>query len=152
MMTTSLISRPSGLVLIEASVPCIITQWRAFASASEFIALQELALRYFETHSSLDKPWGWVGDVQHLAAVPVQAQDWLLTDFTPRAAAAGLREFSLVQSPDAHHSLLAQHYAHGTTPSGEPYTLRTASFLSLESALAGARMALSCRVTVSAYH
>ena len=99
MATSVLHTRPYGLVLAESSIPCLITQWRAFASAAEFITLQQVALRYFEAHSTPAQPWGWVGDVQRLEAIPVQAQDWLLAEFTPRAAAAGLRELSLVQPP-----------------------------------------------------
>ncbi|TDN38184.1 hypothetical protein E4631_06600 [Hymenobacter sp. UV11] len=152
MATTVLITRPYGLVLTETSGPCIVTQWRAFASASEFIALQEAALRYFETHSTPEQPWGWVGDVHRLQAIPVQAQDWLLTDFIPRAAAVGLRELSLVQSPTSLSPPATQRYAHGTTPSGLPYALRTAYFPSLEAALVGARLALAQPVLVPHYH
>lgn len=151
MATTVLLTRPYGLVLTETSVPCVITQWRAFASASEFIALQEAALRYFETQSTPEQPWGWVGDVHRLEAIPVQAQDWLLTDFIPRAAAVGLRELSLVQSPSSLSLLTTQRYAHGTTPSGTPYRLRTAYFSSLEAALVGARLALSQPTLASHY-
>lgn len=152
MATSVLLTRPYGLVLAETSVPCIITQWRAFASATEFITLQEIALCYFETRSSPEQPWGWVGDVHHLPAIPVQAQDWLLAEFTPRAAAAGLRELSLVQSPARLGPFTTQRYTHGTSAAGVPYTLRTAYFHSLEEALVGAKLSLNQPTPVATYH
>ena len=152
MPTSVILTRPYGLVLAETSVPCLITQWRAFASAAEFIALLEAALPHFEKQSTPEQPWGWVGDVRRLAAVPVQGQDWLLTDFMPRAAAAGLRELSLVQSPAALSLLPAQRYVHGISTSGIPYTLRTAYFSSLETALASTRLALGTATLVPHYH
>lgn len=151
MATSVLHTRPYGLVLAESSIPCIITQWRAFASAAEFITLQQVALRYFEAQSTPAQPWGWVGDVHRLEAIPVQAQDWLLAEFTPRAAAAGLRELSLVQSPTHLGAPATQHYTHGTSPAGAPYTLRTAHFHSLEAALAGTRRALAQPTLVTQY-
>gem|GEM_PF-824761 len=149
MASTTLLTRPYGLVQAEPSVPCVITQWRAFTNAAEFIALQELALCYFETRSSPDHPWGWVSDVHHLEAIPVQAQDWLLAEFTPRAAAAGLRELSLVQ-PARFGPLATQRYTHGTSAAGVPYLLRTAHFHSLEEAIVGAHLALSRPAAIAA--
>lgn len=152
MATSVLFTRPYGLVLTESSVPCIITQCRAFASATEFITLQQAALRHFEANSTPEQPWGWVGDVHRLEAIPVQAQDWLLAEFTPRAAAAGLRELSLVQPAAQLGPLTTQRYTHGTSPAGLPYTLRTAHYHSLDSALVGARMALSQPTAATQYH
>jgi len=67
-------SQPYGTVLVDASIPCIITQWHAFANATEFIGLQWFALEYFEAHSALAQPWGWVGDVRQMGAIPAKAQ------------------------------------------------------------------------------
>lgn len=45
-----------GTVLVDASVPCISTQWHAFANATEFIALQGFALEDFAAHSTPARP------------------------------------------------------------------------------------------------
>lgn len=51
-------SQPYGTVLVDASVPCVIIQWHAFANATDFIALMEVATQYFKAHSTPAQPWG----------------------------------------------------------------------------------------------
>ena len=138
-----LFSRPYGSVLIDASVPCVITQWHGFANATEFIALQEFALVYFEAHSTPQKPWGWVGDVRQMGAIPEKAQQWLQQHFNLRAAAAGLREVSVVLAATIFGQIATQRYAQHTEQAREQYELHTRFFDSLEAAKEGARIALS---------
>lgn len=64
-----------GSVLVDASVPGVITQWHAFANATDFIGLQQFVIEYFEAHSTPAKPWGWVGDVRQMGAIPAKAQN-----------------------------------------------------------------------------
>jgi len=135
-------SQPYGTVLVDASVPCVITQWHAFANAAEFIGMQSFALEYFEAHSTPAQPWGWVGDVRQMSAIPDKAQHWLLHDFNPRATAAGLREVSVVLATSIFGQLATQRYAQGTRQAATPTTLRTNFFDSLEAAKEGAREAL----------
>jgi hypothetical protein len=135
-------SKPYGSVLVDTSVPCIITQWHAFANATEFIALQLFALEYFEAHSSPARPWGWVGDVRQMGAIPAKAQAWLLADFNPRATAAGLREVSVVLAETIFGKLATQTYAQNTQQAGSAYELSTRFYDSLENAKAGAQQAL----------
>ena len=138
-------SQPYGAVLVDASVPCVITQWHGFANATEFIALQEFALVYFEAHSSLAKPWGWVGDVRQMGAIPTKAQAWLLAEFNLRATAAGLREVSVVVAETVFGQMATQRYAQETAQATNNYLLRTEFYDSLDSAKAGARQTLSQR-------
>lgn len=135
-------SKPYGSVLVDTSVPCVITQWHAFANATEFIALQLFALECFEAHSSPARPWGWVGDVRQMGAIPAKAQAWLLADFNPRATAAGLREVSVVLAETIFGKLATQTYAQNTQQARSAYELSTRLYDSLEAAKAGARQAL----------
>ncbi|RZK88001.1 MAG: hypothetical protein EOO62_38325 [Hymenobacter sp.] len=80
-----ILTTPYGVALADASVPCVITQWHSFANKTEFIALQEAALVYYEQHSTLAEPWGWVGDVRHMGAIPAEAHRWLQDQFNPQA-------------------------------------------------------------------
>lgn len=139
----TIFSKPYGSVLIDASVPCVITQWHAFANATEFIGLQLFALEYFEAHSSPAQPWGWVGDVRQMGAIPAKAQAWLLADFNPRATAAGLREVSVVLAETIFGQLATQAYAQNTQQAHTAYELSTHFYDSLEAAKAGARQVLS---------
>jgi hypothetical protein len=138
----AIFSESYGIVLIDASVPCVITQWHAFANAKEFIALQQFALEHFEAHSSPARPWGWIGDVRQMGAIPAKAQAWLLTDFNPRASAAGLREVSVVLAETIFGQLATQAYAQNTEQARSTYELHTHFYNSLETAKAGAQLAL----------
>jgi hypothetical protein len=138
-------SQPYGVVLVDASVPCIITQWHAFANATEFMELQGFALAYFEAHSSPERPWGWVGDVRQMGAIPAKAQAWLVADFNPRATAAGLREVSVVVAENVFGQIATQRYIDETRQHQNRAALHTQPYNSLASAKAGARQALAAR-------
>jgi hypothetical protein len=135
-------SQPYGTVLVDAGVPCVITQWHSFANATDFIALQQFALEYFEAHSTPAKPWGWVGDVRQMGAIPAKAQAWLIAEFNPRATAAGLREVSVVVAETVFGQIATQRYAQDTAQARDKYVLRTIFYPSLASAKAGATQAL----------
>lgn len=134
-------SQPFGSVLVDATVPCIITQWHAFANANDFIAMMEAATQYFASHSTSAQPWGWVGDVRQMGAIPAKAQAWLISEFNNRAVTAGLREMSIVVAETVFGQLSAQRYAQETANATETYELHTAFYNSLESAKAGAKRA-----------
>lgn len=134
---------PYGRVLVDTEVPCVITQWLSFANAVEFIALQEAALLYYEAHASAARPWGFVGDVRHMGAIPAKAQAWLISEFNPRATTAGLRQVSVVVAENVFGQLATQRYAHETTAARDRYELYTAFYDSLATAKAGARAALA---------
>jgi hypothetical protein len=138
-------SQPYGAVLVDASVPCVITQWHSFANATEFIALQGFALDYFEAHSTPAKPWGWVGDVRQMGAIPAKAQAWLIAEFNPRATAAGLREVSVVVAETVFGQIATQRYIDETRQHQDRAALRTQLYDSLATAKHGARQALAER-------
>ncbi|RZK55019.1 MAG: hypothetical protein EOO59_10915 [Hymenobacter sp.] len=145
MASNILFAQPYGQVLVDTSVPCVITQWHSFANATDFIALQNFALKHFEAHSTPAAPWGWVGDVRHMGAIPAKAQAWLIAEFNHRATAAGLREVSVVVAENIFGQLATQRYAQETTQARNRYVLHTEYYDSLESAKAGARAALTAR-------
>lgn len=138
-------SQPYGTVLVDASVPCIITQWHAFANATEFISLQGFALQYFEAHSTPAQPWGWVGDVRQMGAIPAKAQAWLIAEFNPRAVAAGLREVSVVVAENVFGQIATQRYIEETHQHQDRAALRTQLYDSLANAKQGARQAKAAR-------
>jgi hypothetical protein len=132
-----------GVALADESVPCVITQWHRFANKKEFIALQGAALTYFEQHSTPAKPWGWVGDVRHMGAIPEEAQRWLQDDFNPRAIAAGLRVVNVVVAEGIFGKIATQRYAQET--STKAAELGVFYYSSLEEAKAGVQLELQAR-------
>lgn len=138
-----ILTTPYGVVLADASVPCVITQWHGFANKNEFIALQDAALQYYEQHATPAKPWGWVGDVRRMGAIPEDAQRWLQAEFNPRALAAGLRVVSVVVAETVFGQIATQRYAQQTATNA--LTLGVTYYPSLEEAKVGARQELQPR-------
>lgn len=132
-----------GTALADASVPCVITQWHGFANKADFMALQGVALAYFEQHSTPAKPWGWVGDVRQMGAIPEEAQRWLQDEFNPRALAAGLRVVSVVVAESIFGKIATQRYAQQTATTAA--SLGVTYYSSLAEAKAGAHQELQAR-------
>ncbi|TGE03718.1 hypothetical protein [Hymenobacter fodinae] len=124
-------------------MPCVITQWHGFANQAEFIALQGAALHYYEQHSTPATPWGWVGDVRQMGAIPEGAQRWLQEEFNPRALTAGLRVVSVVVAETIFGRIATQRYAERTASSAA--TLGVTYYPSLAAAKVGARRDLLAR-------
>jgi hypothetical protein len=138
-----ILATPYGTALADSAVPCVITQWHSFANKTEFIALQGAALAYYEQHSTLGSPWGWIGDVRHMGAIPEEAQRWLQDDFNPRALAAGLRVVSVVVAESIFGKIATQRYAQQTaTKTAE---LGVSYYTSMEEAKVGAHQELQAR-------
>lgn len=132
-----ILATPYGTALADSIVPCVITQWHQFANKTDFIALQGAALTYFEQHSTLRQPWGWVGDVRRMGAIPEEAQRWLQDEFNPRALAAGLRMVSVVVAENVFGQIATQRYEQQTATKAA--ALGLTYYPSLEAAKAGAQ-------------
>lgn len=132
-----------GVAFADDTVPCVVTQWHGFANKTEFIALQGAALTYFEQHSTPARPWGWVGDVRQMGAIPEEAQRWLQDEFNPRALAAGLRVVSVVVAETIFGKIATQRYVQQTQTRAA--TLGVAYYASLEEAKAGTQQELQAR-------
>ncbi|MDO7848786.1 hypothetical protein Q5H92_20645 [Hymenobacter sp. M29] len=142
MTNTEIFSEPYGRVLVDEAVPCVVIQWLGFANRTEFIALQETALRCIEDHATPSRPWGMVADVRRMGAIPTEAQLWLVHEFNPRAQAAGLREVSVVPAEGVFGQLATQRYIRESELEGGVAPLRTKLYPTMEAAFDGARAAL----------
>ena len=138
-----ILATPYGTALADSAVPCVITQWHSFANKTEFIALQGAALAYFEQHSTPDRPWGWVGDVRHMGAIPEEAQRWLQDEFNGRALTAGLRVVSVVVAESIFGKIATQRYEQQTIT--RTAALGVTYYDSLEAAKAGAQQEVHAR-------
>ena len=143
MTETEIFAEPYGRVLVDEAVPCVFIQWLAFASRTEFVALQHTALRYLEDHATPARPWGMVADVRLMGAIPAEVQVWLVHEFNPRAYAAGLREVSVVPAENVFGQLATQRYIRESDLEGGAVPLRTVLYPTLEAAFEGARQALA---------
>jgi hypothetical protein len=138
-------SEAYGTVLVDTSVPCIISQWHTFANKQEFRTLLETAMTYFDAHSSPTKPWGWIADSRHMGAIPAEVQQWLHTVFNQRITTAGLREMSVVVPETIFGKMAVQQYKQNIEQEDTFYELETRYYNSLESAKNSIRQYLSQR-------
>lgn len=143
MPNTEIFSEPYGRVFIDEAVPCVVIQWLGFANRTEFVALQDTALRYLEAHATPARPWGLVADVRRMGAIPAEVQVWLVKEFNPRAVAAGLREVSVVPAENVFGQLATQRYQRDSTATGVAEVLPTVLYPTLAAAATGARQALT---------
>lgn len=131
-----------GSVLADAQVPCVIVQFHGFANTAKFKHIMETGLAYYQAHSQALRPWGWVGDVRHMGAIPQAVQDWLAADWNLRAFGAGVREVSIVVSANVLGQLATQLYVKNTQARQDQYEISSAFYPSLKAAKQGAREAL----------
>ncbi|GAB3298857.1 hypothetical protein [Hymenobacter tenuis] len=137
-----ILAEPYGSVLADAQVPCVIVQFHGFANTTEFKNIMETGLAYYRVHSQVLRPWGWIGDVRQMGAIPQAVQQWLTTDWNRRAFSAGIREVSIVLSANVLGQLATQHYVKSTHAQLDQYEINSAFYPSLEAAKQGAREAL----------
>ena len=102
----------------------------------------DTGLAYYAAHSRPQKPWGWVGDVRQMSAIPQEVQNWLTTDWNVRAFTAGIREISVVQAQNIIGQLATQEYVRKTATRLSQYELHAVYYSSLPAAKQGARQAL----------
>jgi hypothetical protein len=79
-----------------------------------------------------------VGDVRQMGAIPQAVQDWLTTDWNPRAFAAGIREISIVLAENVLGQMATQQYARKTVARQDQYEIEPAYYSSLAHAKQGA--------------
>jgi hypothetical protein len=138
MPDTLVLAESYGSVFADARVPCVIVQFHRFANAAEFKNIMETGLAYHLAHSSPQQPWGWIGDVRHMGAIPQAVQDWLTTDWNVRAFAAGIREISIVVAENVLGQMATQQYVQKTVAHQEQYEIEPAYYPSLAQAKEGA--------------
>jgi hypothetical protein len=138
MPNTVVLAESYGSVLADTKVPCVIVQFHGFANSTEFKHIMETGLSHYTAHSRPEKPWGWVGDVRQMGAIPQAVQEWLTSDWNPRAFAAGIREISIVLSENALGQVATQQYVQKTVARQDQYEIEPAYYPSLAKAKEGA--------------
>ena len=137
-----LLDEPYGSVLVDSRVPCVIVQFHSFANKTEFKHVMDTGLAYYTEHSTSQKPWGWIGDVRQMSAIPQEVQQWLVSDWNLRAFRAGVREVSVVQAQNVIGELATQEYVRNTEARRNQYEIYSSYYPSLKAAKQGAQQAL----------
>ncbi|MFC6221901.1 hypothetical protein ACFP2F_01510 [Hymenobacter artigasi] len=122
MSDTTLLSESYGAIQLASEVPSTIIQWTGFANSEQLRYLMNETLRqYISETRRQDGPVGWIADMHGLGAVKSADQEWLHTDWNPRAYAAGVRYMAFVEAESVFGKISVNQYVTNVTQS-EQYT------------------------------
>ncbi len=122
MSDTTLLSESYGAIHLAPEVPSTIIQWTGFANSEQLRYLMNETLRQYSSETKRHKgPVGWIADLRGLGAVKSADQEWLDTDWNPRAYAAGVRYMAFVDAETVFGKISGKQYATNVMQS-EHYT------------------------------
>ena len=102
---------PYGCLLLSPQVPCIIITWNGFANSTQFRSLMNRGLELYIVEATRTQPLGWLADTRDVSAVKGVDQEWLKTDWNPRASAAGIHHVSFVIPESVFGKITVQNYS-----------------------------------------
>jgi hypothetical protein len=111
----------------DASVPCVIMQWKSFATSQEFRKGLNSGLHMVNTH----KVGNWLADLRKMDVIDPEDEQWSNTDWFPRALQAGIRKMALIPSEDVFNNMAVENIMSQVTSN-----LQVHYFKDLESAKA----------------
>ena len=114
MADTVLVAEPYGSMLLTLEVPCLVVQWHGFANRQQFRSLMDRGLALYITEASRTRPLGWLADTRLISAITPDNQQWLNTDWNPRAYATGIRHVSFVLAESVFGQMSVQSYTVNT--------------------------------------
>ena len=76
----------------DAEVPCVTMTWKGYATSREFREANERVLGVLTER----KAHRLLGDIEEFVLIGSEDQNWLSTDWIPRAVQAGLRRVALL--------------------------------------------------------
>lgn len=117
MADITLVAHTYGAVLFDSAVPCITTQWHSFANRQQFQQMMDEALECYLIKSRQNRPLGWLADTRRMSALTSDDQQWLNTDWNPRAYAAGIRHVCIVQPENVFGQIATTNYSTKTLAS-----------------------------------
>lgn len=141
MTDISLINEPYGSMLLAPEVPCLIVQWHGFANSQQFRSLMDRGLALYTAQARRTQPLGWLADTRLISAITPTDQQWLNTDWNPRAYAAGIRHVSFVLAENVFGQIAVQNYT-ANTETAAAYTIEPAHFRTMPEAKQWLRQAL----------
>lgn len=88
------LSNEACSILFDSDVPCIIMEWHAYGTSTQFRLISENVLQLL-----IDKGVSKVvADTTHLPIIAADDQQWVNEDWLPRAIEAGYRACGMVNS------------------------------------------------------
>ncbi|TGD81554.1 hypothetical protein [Hymenobacter wooponensis] len=112
---------------------CIIVRWHGFANSRNFRFLLNKALELYIGYAERYTNLAWLNDTRYFGAMLTTDQEWVNTDWNPRAYAAGIRQVNFLAPANVFGQIAIQQYAHNTSKRDD-YKLEILHHASLEEA------------------
>jgi hypothetical protein len=126
-------SEAYGEVTLAPTTACLIVRWHGFANSRSFRFLLNKALELYELHVSRFANLAWLNDTLHFGAMLTVDQQWVNTDWNPRAYAAGIRQVHFLSPSNVFGQISVQQYTNNTARRAD-YHLEVRHHQSLEEA------------------
>ncbi|RFP66086.1 hypothetical protein D0N36_05015 [Hymenobacter lapidiphilus] len=133
MPDSALITETYGSMLLAPEVPCLIVQWHTFANRQQFRSFMDRSLELYIQEGQRTRPLGLLGDTRQVGAVTPDGQNWLRTNWNPRAYAAGIRHMGFVASESIFGQISVQSYT-DNTEAANAYAINIAHYNTLPEA------------------
>ncbi len=85
----------------DEKVPCVIMQWKDFATSTEF----KLGLNKGLELLMEKKTGNWLADLRKMDVIDPDDEQWSNEDWFPRAIAGGVKKMALIPSEDIFNKL-----------------------------------------------
>lgn len=83
---------PQALVEWDPVIRCVVLEWRDFAYGEEYRLVLDTTLKALVDHNGHK----FLSDARRMKAAPQEDQDWLMQNWVPRSAKAGLKNMAIV--------------------------------------------------------
>ncbi|TGE09808.1 hypothetical protein [Hymenobacter fodinae] len=133
MSETLLHSESYGEITLSPGMTCLIVRWHGFANSRNFRFLLNKALELYRTYSVRYTSLAWLNDTRHFGALLTADQEWVNTNWNPRAWAAGIQQINFLAPATVFGQIAIQQYAHNTAQRAD-YRLEVRHHASLEEA------------------
>lgn len=104
-------SNPVCSIAYDESIPGIVVTWKRYATSTQIRFIHEYVLGLLRKHGVKKI----LGDDSSLATIHTEDQTWIITDWMPRAIAAGLR-VGASKAPDSYFGQLSVTSVQSETP------------------------------------
>jgi hypothetical protein len=98
---------PHVLVQWDSSTRCVVLEWRDFAYGDEYRTALDKVVHALEQNRANKL----LSDSRRMKAIPQEDQEWLIKDWVPRAAKAGLKHLAIVLPKSALGQMTLQRLA-----------------------------------------
>lgn len=103
-------------VQIDEKVPCVVVEWKAYASSIQFHSTLEKAFEIFLEYGKENKKLHWIFDCKKMKVVSSEDIKWANEEFNPRLLKKGLRYMAFILPESIFATTAIEEYQRNTDP------------------------------------